>query len=340
MENSCEQRKAFAVHGFTLVELLVVIAIIGILIALLLPAIQAARESSRRTVCSNHLKQIALAAINHHDSMKHLPTAGWGYVWIGDPDRGFGSNQPGGWIYNVLPFLEEKSLHDLGKGMGSQSAAKKAAAAIMLQTPLDAFNCPTRRQLQTYETKTNLPHFRTPNYSDPVTNVARTDYAGNGGSVNNNPSPENGPSSHADALTWESKFDTSASKGNGVFAGGNVIRYRQISDGLSRTYLCGEKKINPNNYTNGASANDNETLYMGFNGDIMSWANTTTQYQAEADRGGNGDSGQFGSAHVQVFQMAFCDGSIHRIPYEVDPKIHEALANRKDGVTVSTSSFE
>src|SRR5262245_55982395 len=88
--------------GFTLVEVLVVIAIIGILVGLLLPAINSARESSRRTACENNLHQIAIA-VNLHEGAQHtFPTGGWGANWVGDPDAGFGPRQPGGWIYNIL----------------------------------------------------------------------------------------------------------------------------------------------------------------------------------------------------------------------------------------------
>ena len=104
-------------RAFTLVELLVVIAIIGILVALLLPAIQAAREAARRTQCKNQLRQLAISFQQHHDTHKFFPSGGWGWLWLGFPDQGYGERQSGGWLYSVLPYMEEQTLHDLGKGL-------------------------------------------------------------------------------------------------------------------------------------------------------------------------------------------------------------------------------
>src|SRR5262245_3596295 len=131
-------------HGFTLVELLVVIAIIGILIALLLPAIQAAREAARRSQCTNHLKNLTLAMINHESTHRTWPASGWKGSWTGDPDRGAGATQPGAWFYAILPFIEEQALYDMGK-----SAKGNARIPLLAQrdaTPLAVANCPSRRK--------------------------------------------------------------------------------------------------------------------------------------------------------------------------------------------------
>ena len=122
-------------RGFTLVELLVVIAIIGILVALLLPAVQAAREAARRAECQNHLKQIGTAFLLHEGANKFLPTAGISPWHVGDAMRGHGKKQTGGWMYNILPYIEEQAIYDLtNDGNPAITAQQKAAAVIMQQT--------------------------------------------------------------------------------------------------------------------------------------------------------------------------------------------------------------
>src|SRR5882724_2892658 len=113
IKRKCRQGTANTSHrGFTLIELLVVIAIIAILIALLVPAVQKVREASMRTQCTNNLKQIGLSLHMNHDAHKAFPSGGWGWNWIGCPGQGTGRDQPGGWLYNVLPYLEQGTLRD------------------------------------------------------------------------------------------------------------------------------------------------------------------------------------------------------------------------------------
>jgi prepilin-type N-terminal cleavage/methylation domain-containing protein len=166
-ESDCE--------GFTLVELLVVIAIIGILIALLVPAVQAAREAARGTQCKNNLKQVGLAAQTHLDAQKTFPTGGWGYQWLGDPDRGFGINQTGGWGFTLLPFIEQSTIYNLGKGL--TGASKQAALAQMSAQPAPFFTCPSRRAGTTGAVNAPDVPFNAPNAKIG----ARSDYAGNAG---------------------------------------------------------------------------------------------------------------------------------------------------------------
>src|SRR5262245_24132226 len=133
------RRRAVPKRGFTLVELLVVIAIIGVLIALLLPAVQKVRESAARTQCQNNLKQIGLAFHHHHDSHKGFPTGGWAnwtppsYV-NGQPL--VGRQQQAGWGFQILPYIEG-------------DAAWKAGAVVAIATPNQVFFCPSRRFPQT-----------------------------------------------------------------------------------------------------------------------------------------------------------------------------------------------
>ena len=167
-------------RGFTLVELLVVIAIIGTLIGLLLPAIQAAREAARRIECSNHIRQFTMAMHCYIEARKHFPSGGYGTAYSPQPDLGMGVLQPGGFFYVLLPFLENKQLFELGKGVGpfDESSptlfdANKARNAM----PLGLFYCPSRRAAANY------PAVRTPLLCAKMNEGCRTDYAANAGEI-------------------------------------------------------------------------------------------------------------------------------------------------------------
>jgi prepilin-type N-terminal cleavage/methylation domain-containing protein len=144
--------------GFTLVELLVVCAVIGILLGMMLPAVQAAREAARRTQCINHLKQQGLACHNLHDAHKHLPHGGWGWAWVGDADRGYGLKQPGGQFYQILPYMEQQALYQIGAG--ETQSQKRRTHAVRAGIPLATYYCPTRRATLPYPTTrfTTLPN--------------------------------------------------------------------------------------------------------------------------------------------------------------------------------------
>ncbi|MCA9270167.1 MAG: DUF1559 domain-containing protein, partial [Planctomycetales bacterium] len=134
--------------AFTLVELLVVITIIGILVSLLLPAVQSAREAARVAQCKNNLKQLGLGGVTHVSLHGFYPSSGWGFKWTGDPDMGFGHSQPGGWAYNLLPYIEQENIYNIGKGLAGPEpgGAKYNALAEQKAHPMAIFHCPSRRR--------------------------------------------------------------------------------------------------------------------------------------------------------------------------------------------------
>jgi prepilin-type N-terminal cleavage/methylation domain-containing protein len=320
-------------QGFTLVELLVVIAIIGILIALLLPAIQAAREAARRMQCSNNLKQIGQACLSHVDSLKFFPTGGWGWAWAGDADRGCGPNQPGGWAYNILPFMEQKQLHDMNKG-GNTKGGK-----AMAETPISTYVCPTRSQASTHPfVNGQIPINIAP---DRPLVMAPTDYAGNGGDVYNG--IPFGPSSYADAASWSTTTwnsqPGSITSNTGIFGVHFNLKQIQITDGTSHTYLVAERYICPDVYNTGISATNDQGWDEAYDFDVCRWTTNDPGYLPLRDRRGNDNALNFGSSHASVFNSVMCDGSVHPIKYEIDPETHRRLGCRNDKKPVDNTTF-
>jgi prepilin-type N-terminal cleavage/methylation domain-containing protein len=323
--------------GFTLVELLVVITIIGVLIALLLPAVQAAREAARRAQCQNNLKQLGLGFLQHEEMQKFYPSSGWDCVWVGDPLRGFGPDQPGGCLYNVLPYIEQQwlwALPDDGDALNITSQ-QRTNAAVMCQTPLATMNCPSRRPPQVYPYTLNS--YWDPKNSNVTTTVARNDYAGNAGSTMIGQEPNliiPTLTTYADAATfaWPTNKDYT-----GVTYFRSRVTVADISDGVSNTYMIGEKFLDPDLYSTGNGNADNHSQYQGFDRDINRWGGPDSP--PLQDTPGIDYQFNFGSAHSTGFYMTFCDGSTQLINYAIDLETHRRLSNRYDDLPVDAKKL-
>ncbi len=321
--------------GFTLIELLVVIAIIGILIGLLLPAVQAARESARRLQCQNHLKQLSLAALTHEEAQGFFPSNGWGIRWLGVPERGFGRRQPGSFLYNVLPFLEQQALHDWGEG--ETGPRRIQAGGKRLSTALSVFYCPSRRSpaLSPYTLGSGPLPSDMYVITNNVTPVVKNDYAA---SIGDALEPvQEGPGSLAQGdnpnYSWPG-----TSNYTGVTYLRSEVRVSDVSDGTGNTYMFGEKYVNADNYYNGLGPGNNQSAYNGQNSDVTRSTHTTVGPPRQ-DRPGYTNRRLFGSAHSDACHFVLCDGSVRTINYGIDRQIHHRLGNRRDGEVLTAGGF-
>jgi prepilin-type N-terminal cleavage/methylation domain-containing protein len=188
--------------GFTLVELLVVIAIIGVLVALLLPAIQAAREAARRTQCKNNMRNIGVALHNFHDVQGHLPAG-----WVADEPEG----EPGwGWGAYLLAYLEQNALLEQQVDLHSHIDEPENADARQAVVPI--YLCPS-------DTAGN-PRFKLTGLHDSLFEVGRSNYAG---------------------VFGTEEVEDDPSNGDGTFYHNSYVALRDILDGTSNTLITGER---------------------------------------------------------------------------------------------------
>jgi prepilin-type N-terminal cleavage/methylation domain-containing protein len=235
--------------GFTLIELLVVIAIIGVLIALLVPAVQKIRESANRAQCQNNLKQMALAFHAHHGALGYFPTGGWN--WWSTPTyvNGVpmvGAQQQAGWGFQILPYIE-----GVNAWRGGQATNDDDRARVAMGTPNPIFFCPSRRGPQTVL-------FQFPGFFNNNSMVcALGDYA---------------------ASNWEM---------TGVVQQYLPLRIADIADGTANTLLLGDRRLNL--YYLGQVQTDDDTGYAsGWDQDIMRWTTSLPLPDYSAPTG-NGD---------------------------------------------------
>lgn len=295
-------------QGFTLVELLVVIAIIGILVALLLPAVQSAREAARRMQCSNNLKQMGLAIHNFHDALNGSPP-----VHIDEPG---GSRKGSTWYAVILPYLEQVSLYeqfDLGVNW---DVAPNPAAAALPAAALPVYRCPTRRSTVTLSD--NSPQVG-----------AAGDYAAVSIASANYQHQHQGP-----AVLWGGMIGT-------VRTGKTwrpEISFADVRDGLSNTLFIGEKHVHSNELKKGGSAGGSAdgNIYIT---EQTAWYECHSVRQIDHPnglaRGAQDNRGNrhhtFGSWHSGGCQFVLGDGSVRMLNNTVDVVTLGQIGDRRDG---------
>lgn len=306
-------------YAFTLIELLVVIAIIAVLIGLLVPAVQKVREAANRMTCSNNLKQMGLAIIQHHDVFGILPDGGEQYwtfrSWVnGSP--AVAGKQSWGVFYQILPFIEQEALF------------KTPIDSDIRKTVVKTFLCPSRTNPRSA--------------LDPIDQIPRImgDYAGNGGN-------------DTTGLVWgmlgNGKDGVIVRRPDNTNQRTSSIKMVSIIDGTSSTLLMGEHSFNragispyrPDDDAGWIEGWDWDTIRWGryqpipdYSDDsanrIATCISQNTQDQSVINR-----VGAFGSAHPSGFNGVLTDGSVRNIVYDVKLTAFQALCTRNGGEVFS-----
>ena len=330
--------------GFTLVELLVVIAIIGVLVALLLPAVQAAREAARRTQCANHLKQLGLGAQNFHDVRLFLPPNR-----ISQPPQGV----PDGvdyltWAVILLPYIEQKNYFD----QWDETKSYQQHTVAVTRQAIPVYFCPSRRKPTQAFSNENA-------FGGPSGGLG--DFAACGGTGRNDGVGVNGRQNingtNGAMICARWFHDTSVSPAR-LAKWHGILRLANITDGTSNTFLIGEKHVrrlnaagtqpfrfgtaddrsiynaqNANNYRRYAGREMEEipadSGVIQPNGELNRIAIYNFQDFVQGD-----DNRRFGSRHPGICQFVFCDGSVKQIQNSINIDTLGRLANREDGEAI------
>jgi prepilin-type N-terminal cleavage/methylation domain-containing protein len=325
--------------GFTLVELLVVIAIIGILVALLLPAIQAAREAARRSQCTNNLKQIGIAIHNYHDTYKRLPNSRRTFDYIT-------------WAAELWPFIEEGNLSVAWDRTWRYYDQKEDIRTV--QVPI--YLCPTRRgppalsmtgdNDQGSETAPNVPGA----VSDYACNTGDTPQSSLNASENDNTyEPQNDKKT---APTGPFRYSQVGDDVEVVYKPGETdlsaiplvykMQFRHVTDGLSNTAFVGEKHVpvpGTRDWFGQIDAKDNSVYNPDFWSSVGRKGGKLRPLAEPTDGSGGGTELQtynknFGSWHTGICQFVFGDGSVQALKTEIDEYMLGHICNIADGQIV------
>ena len=326
------RRHEFA--GFTLVELLVVITIIGILIALLLPAVQAAREAARAMQCSNNLKQIGLAVHNFHDAFGAIP-----------PSRQ--SCYHGTWATAIWPYVEQQALAD----QWGNTLSFYEQPVENIQTYIPGYLCPSRRAPPQLSNQAD----ETYKGATPAGGGAVMDYAGNIGDAQSvdwvcdwplGPIPSYSYPASNGAMAMAGPYDSLGMPTNASCGGaepkchwkGDVLKlsFVWIKDGLSNTLLAGEKHVPPDGFGKLAF---HDTSYMNGMYSNIRVAGPGYGLVRSVDDHTWAAGVSFGSYHAGVCNFALCDASVRSISVSIDTTILGRLASRDDGQPIPGNAW-
>jgi prepilin-type N-terminal cleavage/methylation domain-containing protein/prepilin-type processing-associated H-X9-DG protein len=285
-------------NGFTLVELLVVIAIVGLLVALLLPAVQAAREAGRCLQCKNNLRQIGLGILNYESAMRTFPP--------GIISRAATKNEPGlgpgwGWGARILPYLEQTTLRVDFKREITDPVHEKVRV-----TPLPTFLCPS-------DSVTTSTFSVADEAGAPLTELAFANYVGVGGTFEVTGFPDTG---------------------TGVLFRNRAIKISEIRDGTSHTVLVGERGSRQSPQTTwvgavtGASIPPLNPTYEDEGPPVLVLTNTGTADDGRVPNSQFDHVEDSNSEHPQGVNFLFCDGSVQIIPNTIDARVWKALGTR------------